>query len=361
MRTNKMDMCHTFYVAERTSASFGYAKTRKHGEAMRTRNFIMLNNEGKYVCEMCGRVYDADDFEKALDREVERLKNEKQKQFNRFLNSGKMELIHTDKEYKSRDAYIEKLSDMKVLGECRQYCCEKCSDDAKKKRELEAAKDMLKRAKENVEKEENRHNPFYIVKKNPVDFLIGMAQWGVPMFLFWRDFLPLPLIAILSGFISYVSRWSEKYKFLKKYDLKKPIEKFAWIFAFIYALGGAIETVGEIFDIPYVIEDMFELIGRDLMYIPMALLAFVITVVHPLLEKSVFKKIPGKVVNRLEPAAMFAISIFSMFHLLNYWIDFPVSVIIAVVCGVGAHKKFDDRGIAAICFANLVLSETFFV
>lgn len=44
----------------------------------------MLNNEGKYVCGMCGRVYDADDFEKAVDHEVERLKGEKQKQFKRF-------------------------------------------------------------------------------------------------------------------------------------------------------------------------------------------------------------------------------------------------------------------------------------
>lgn len=322
----------------------------------------MINNEGKYVCEMCGRVYDADDFEKALDREIERLKGEKQKQFNRFLDSGKVELIYNDQEYKNRDAYIEKLSDMKRLGDCRQYCSEKCSDDAKRKRDVEAAKEKLKRAKEKVEKEENRHNPFYIVKKNPKDFLIGMVQWGVPMFLFWRDFLPLPLIVILSGFISYISRWSEGYKFLNKFDLKKPIEKFAWVFVFIYALGGAIEVASEMFsDFPYAIEDMFKMIGRDYMYIPMVLLALVITVVHPLLKKSVFKKIPGKVTGRLEPVAMFAISIFSMFHLLNYWIAFPTSVIIAAVCSVGAHKKFDDRGIAVICFANLVLSETLFV
>lgn len=315
----------------------------------------MLNNEGKYVCGMCGRVYDADDFEKAVDHEVERLKGEKQKQFKRFLDSGKVELIYKDQEYKNRDAYIEKLSYMKRLGECRQYCSEKCSDDAKRKRDVEATKEKLKKAK-------NRHNPFYIVKKNPIDFLMGIAQWGVPMFLFWRNFLPLSLIVILSVFISYISRWSEGYKFLNKFDLKEPIEKFAWIFAFIYALGGAIETVSEIFsDFPYVIEDMFELIGRNLMYIPMVLLAFVITIVHPLLKKSVFKKISGKVTGRLELAAMFAISIFSMFHLLNHWIGFPTSVIIAVVGSVGAYKKFDDQGIAAICFANLVLSETLFV
>ncbi|MBD5409547.1 MAG: hypothetical protein HDR53_00455 [Treponema sp.] len=315
----------------------------------------MLNNEGKYVCGMCGRVYDADDFEKAVDHEVERLKGEKQKQFKRFLDSGKVELIYKDQEYKNRDAYIEKLSYMKRLGECRQYCSEKCSDDAKRKRDVEATKEKLKKAK-------NRHNPFYIVKKNPIDFLMGIAQWGVPMFLFWRNFLPLSLIVILSVFISYISRWSEGYKFLNKFDLKEPIEKFAWIFAFIYALGGAIEAVSEIFsDFPYVIEDMFELIGRNLMYIPMVLLAFVITIVHPLLKKSVFKKISGKVTGRLELAAMFAISIFSMFHLLNHWIGFPTSVIIAVVGSVGAYKKFDDQGIAAICFANLVLSETLFV
>lgn len=322
----------------------------------------MINNEGKYVCEMCGRVYDADDFEKALDREVERLKGEKQKQFNRFLDSGKVELIYNDQEYKNRDAYIEKLSNMKRLGDCRQYCSEKCLDDAKRKRDVEAAKEKLKRAKEKVEKEENRHNPFYIVKKNPKDFLIGIAQWCVPIFLFWRNFLPLPLIVILSVFITYVSRWSKDYKLLNKFDLKKPIKEFAWIFAFIYALGGAIETVSDIFsDFPYDIEEAFEMIGRDSMYIPMALLALVITVVHPLLKKSVFKKISGKVADRLGLAAMFAISIFSMFHLLSHWIAFPASVIIAAVCSVGAHKKFDDRGIAVICFANLVLSETLFV
>ncbi len=320
----------------------------------------MRNSKGEYVCESCGRIYDAVKFHEAVEREYERARDKKDKRYLSFSTAGKGEFLSIDQEYNALVAYTAKLYDIKRGMYAYNFCCEDCVDKGLKKREAEAAREKAAAERKKAEIAKNRHNPFYIVKENPKGFLFVMAEWLVPMFLLWRSFLPLPLIVLVSVFLSYLLCWSGKYDFLKKFDLYEPIRKFQRIFAFLYALTGAVEVVRDIFDIPYAVEDVFEFIGRDAAYVPMVLLALVVMVVHSLLRKPLFKKIPSKVSDFLKTAATFAIPAFSLFHLLSYWIAFPISAVLAVVGTVFVYKNLGDLGNGAVYAANFVLSEAVF-